>query len=291
MSTAIKRGLAACLLLLLVGCATTPNHPPPEVVRLSNKLAQLQANERVASNAADQLSKAEAAITYLRANAYELEEDVFQHRVYLADRYLQTAKALGLARYLEHRGEVLARQRDELLRKAATQRAQEAREAAKAQRRKTMLARKEAIQARAKLAAMREKLSELDTRQSDEGLVVTLGDVLFELDKARLKPGAKRSLRQLVRALRDAPKTRIRIEGYTDSTGSYAYNMRLSRERAESVRDYLVAHGIDADLITAVGLGEQYPVATNETVAGRQQNRRVEVIFRDIEGDADPDGH
>lgn len=291
MNTGIKLWSTACVLLLLVGCATTPDRPPPEVVRLSNQLTQLQADKRIASNAPDELRKAQAAIQSLRARAYDLDEEVLQHRVYIADRLLQIAKALGLARYQEHRGEVLARERDELLRKAAARRARMARETAQTQRRQAEMARDEAARARAKLAVMRDKLSELETRKSDRGLIVTLGDVLFEVDEAILKPGAQRSLNQLVKALRDAPKTRIRIEGHTDSTGSAAYNMRLSRERADSVRDYLVAHGVDPAIITTRGLGAQYPVASNETTAGRQQNRRVEVILRDIEGASDPAGY
>lgn len=269
--------------LLLAGCATTPDAPAPEVVRLGNQLAELQADERIASNAMKELRKAQAAVAALRRNAYELEEDVFQHRVYLADRMLQTAEALGLARYQEERGEELGRMRDRLMLEAATNEARVARQAAAAERRRAMIAREEAAEAQAELAAMRSKLSELETRQTDRGLVVTLGDVLFEVDRAALKPGAERSLNQLVDALRDAPETEIRIEGHTDSTGSHAYNMRLSRERAESVREYLVAHGVDPANITTRGLGPDYPVATNDTAAGRQQNRRVEVILTEPE--------
>lgn len=290
MSILPVRFLALLALVLLAACSTRPDTPPPEVVRLNNQLAQLQADERVASNAPDELRTAQRAVTSLANQAYDLDEDVFQHRVYIADRLLQTAEALGLARYQEQRGEELGRTRDQLLLAASTSQAQAAREAAEiaraqavAERRAAEMAREEVVAARAELEAMRSKLSELQTRKTDRGLVVTLGDVLFEVDKAALKPGAERSLNQLVDALREAPDTRIRIEGHTDSTGSHGYNMELSRERAESVRDYLVTHGVDPSKVSTRGLGPDYPVASNDTAAGRQQNRRVEVILSDPE--------
>ena len=145
------------------------------------------------------------------------------------------------------------------------------------------MAREEAASARAQLEQMRSKLSDLQTRQTKRGLVITLGDVLFEVDKSNLKPGAARSLDQLAQALKDDPDATIQIEGHTDSTGSRAHNMELSRERAESVRYYLQTHGIDSSRMTTRGLGPDYPVASNNTAAGRQQNRRVEVIVKNPE--------
>jgi outer membrane protein OmpA-like peptidoglycan-associated protein len=97
--------------------------------------------------------------------------------------------------------------------------------------------------------------------------------------KANLKPGATRSLTNVAQFLRENPERQITIEGYTDNVGSDAYNRELSQRRADSVRDFLVQSGISADRITARGLGEEYPVASNDTQAGRQQNRRVQIII------------
>jgi outer membrane protein OmpA-like peptidoglycan-associated protein len=104
--------------------------------------------------------------------------------------------------------------------------------------------------------------------------------VLFETDKATLKPGGESDVDRLAEVLRDAGAASVVVEGHTDSTGSESYNRQLSRERAVAVRDALVDKGVPADWISARGLGESYPVTSNDTEAGRQQNRRVEIIVK-----------
>lgn len=268
-------------LLFLVGCATTPKGPPPEQVRLNNQLTQLRSDQRVAPNASDELDKAQATVNSLAGAAHNLDEVHYQQRVYIADRLVQTAEAIGLARYEENRGTELGRQRDQMMAQIKSRQVEQARSAAAAEHRNAQMAREDAVSARAEMEAMRDKLTELQTKQTKRGLVVTLGDVLFEVDKATLKPGAARSLDQLAQALRDDQNATIQIEGHTDSTGSRAHNMDLSRRRAESVQYYLVNHGIDTARMSTRGLGPDYPVATNNSAAGRQQNRRVEVIVKD----------
>ncbi|MCB1552815.1 MAG: OmpA family protein [Xanthomonadales bacterium] len=158
--------------------------------------------------------------------------------------------------------------------------AMQARDAAEAERQRAMQAREEAEAARAELQAMRQLLADLEAKQTERGLVVTLGDVLFEVDRAELKPGAQRNLDKLVAALSEHEDTVIAIEGHTDSTGSSAYNESLSQRRAEAVQQYLTSHGIDRKRLTARGLGEDFPVASNDSASGRQQNRRVEIIIQ-----------
>jgi OmpA-OmpF porin, OOP family len=109
-------------------------------------------------------------------------------------------------------------------------------------------------------------------------LELTLSDVLFEFDKADLKPGALRGLSPLIAFAKENPDVKIVLEGHTDSVGSDSYNLKLSQERAEAVQDFLLKNGLAAASLTARGLGESYPVATNDTAAGRQQNRRVQII-------------
>ena len=267
-------------LLFLAACATMPKGPPPEVARLNNQLTQLRADQRVAANAPDELDSAQAAVSDLASQARSLDEQHYQQRVYVADRLVQTAEAAGLARYEEQRGKELGRERDQLLLQVKTRQAEQARQAATTAQVSADVAREETAAARAQLEAMRSKLSDLETKQTKRGLVITLGDVLFEVDKADLKPGATRALDQLAQALRDDQDASIQIEGHTDSTGSREYNMDLSRRRAESVQCYLVSHAISPARIATRGLGPDYPVASNQTAAGRQQNRRVEVIVR-----------
>ena len=267
--------------------ATTPKCPRPEQVRRSDQRTKLRDDQRLAASAPGELDKAEDGVNSLAAESRNLGGQHYQQRVYIADRLVQTAEAIGMARYQEKRGEELGRQRDQLLLKVKSRQAEQARQAATtaqaaaaAERRSAEMARAEAASARAKLDAMRNELSDLKTKQTKRGLVITLGDVLFEIDKAKLKPGATRTLDQLAQALKEDPDAKVQIEGHTDSTGSRGHNMMLSRQRANSVKSYLVTHGVDGNRISTAGLGPDYPVATNTTAAGRQQNRRVEVIVK-----------
>ena len=118
-----------------------------------------------------------------------------------------------------------------------------------------------------------------NVKQTERGLVLTLGDVLFEVDQADLKPGAVRNLQPLISFLKENSSRGVTIEGHTDSVGSDAYNLTLSQRRADAVRRLLIANGIAADRVTARGLGEAYPVASNETKQGQLMNRRVEVVI------------
>ena len=118
------------------------------------------------------------------------------------------------------------------------------------------------------------------TRSESRGLIVTLnGGILFDTGKTALKPGAKSTLSKIAKQLQTDPSLKIGVEGHTDSVGGTATNQALSEKRANAVRDYLVSAGISEDHITADGKGEESPIATNKTAAGRQQNRRVELVI------------
>ena len=107
----------------------------------------------------------------------------------------------------------------------------------------------------------------------------TLGDVLFEKSQADLRAESLANLERLVGFIQDYPERRVSIEGHTDSTGSEGFNLELSQRRAEAVRDALIDRGVSGRRLEAVGLGEAYPIASNDTDAGRRQNRRVEIII------------
>ena len=271
--------------LLLAACASVPKGPPPEIVRLDGELSRLRADPRIAPNAVDEISKAQAAVNVMSNQGRRLDEPMFRHGIYIADRLVQTAESVGLARYAEQHGKQLGVERDRLLLDVRSREAENARQlassalaTASAERRNAEIARADANAVRNELEVMRAQVTELQTRQTERGLVVTLGDVLFEVDRAAIKPGATRALDQLVAALRTDPAAAITIEGHTDSTGSRDYNMDLSTRRMNSVRAYLVTHGVDPARISGRGLGPDYPVASNATESGRLQNRRVEVI-------------
>jgi len=118
----------------------------------------------------------------------------------------------------------------------------------------------------------------LQTRDTERGLVVTMADILFDFGKYDLRPGAREALAKLSGIVLGHPGLKLAVEGHTDNVGSEEFNQTLSEKRAEAVRGYLTQQGLDANIITAMGFGKIKPVASNDTPAGRQQNRRVELI-------------
>ena len=118
----------------------------------------------------------------------------------------------------------------------------------------------------------------LETRDTARGLIVNMSDVLFDTAKFSLRPAAREKLARVAGILSGHPGLRLQVEGYTDSVGGDDYNQLLSENRATSVRDYLTGAGIPTASVTSKGFGKTEPVATNDTAAGRQQNRRVELV-------------
>jgi len=118
----------------------------------------------------------------------------------------------------------------------------------------------------------------LETRDTARGLIVNMSDVLFDTARWTLRPGAREKLAKIAGIVLAHPGLKLEVEGHTDSVGGDDYNQRLSEQRASSVRDYLVQQGVSSPSITAKGFGEVRPVATNDHAAGRQQNRRVELV-------------
>jgi OOP family OmpA-OmpF porin len=138
-----------------------------------------------------------------------------------------------------------------------------------------------AQQDRIRLEARDAEIQKLKARKVPEGILVTLGDVLFDTARSDLKPGSLQKLYPLVDYLKQHPDTRVKIEGHTDSRGTASYNEELSYRRAEAIRNFLASNGISPQRMTVQGMGENFPIASNSTPAGRQQNRRVDVTITD----------
>jgi len=132
-----------------------------------------------------------------------------------------------------------------------------------------------------RLRAREAEIAKLKAKKVPQGILVTLGDVLFDTARSGLKSGSLEKIYPLVEYLNAHPETTVKIEGHTDNRGSADYNSELSQRRADAVRDFLVNNGIAPGRINAQGMGKDYPIATNATAAGRQQNRRVEVTITD----------
>jgi outer membrane protein OmpA-like peptidoglycan-associated protein len=143
------------------------------------------------------------------------------------------------------------------------------------------LARREAELAVEQANTLRRQLENLQLRQTESGVVVTLGDVLFETGETDLRSEAMDSLVEVVDLLQSEPDKLIRIEGHTDSTGNEEANLRISQQRADAVLEALVSLGVEADRVTSIGMGQDFPIASNDTEEGRAQNRRVDVILLD----------
>jgi outer membrane protein OmpA-like peptidoglycan-associated protein len=138
-------------------------------------------------------------------------------------------------------------------------------------------------QAEAEKTQMRERLRQqlntiLETRETARGLIVNINDVLFDFNKYTLKPGAREKMAKVSGILLAYPGLKLQLEGHTDSVGGDEYNLQLSQQRADAVRDFLTEQGVAVANITSIGLGKSDPVASNDTAAGRQQNRRVELV-------------
>lgn len=178
------------------------------------------------------------------------------------------------------RGRAEAETQAETLRQQmAAERARASETEAELARAREELARRDAA-SQERITAMQEALAKLaQTRTTERGFIVTLPGLFFDSGRSVLKAGARNTLSRIADQLRINDQLTVTIEGHTDSVGSDASNQVLSEKRAAAVRDYLVSRGLATDRMTVTGLGETTPVATNDTPAGRQQNRRVELII------------
>ena len=217
--------------------------------------------EQAQSDAAKaQLAKAQAESDTAKARreAADAESQTAQARSDMADSQASSASALAAAQADAEQSRLAAQQAEQ----SAQQRAQ---------------------QAEADKAALRARLSEqlnsiLQTRDSARGLIVSMSDVLFDTGKYSLKSGAREKLAKVAGILLAYPGLNIEVGGYTDNVGGDAMNQKLSENRATSVRDYLVQQGVATNSVTTKGFGNSSPVASNNNSAGRQQNRRVELL-------------
>lgn len=261
--------------LLLSACAMAPE-TPPAALDVRQKLTELQRNPEMANNARIELRDAETAVELAEQPFDNDEAALAEHRVYMADRMVEIARATATARQMEVERERMGEERDAARLAARTLEADTARADADSARSSEMAA---AAMSAKSTEEMQKQIDELEAEATDRGLVLTLGDVLFATGSAELQGGTNRNLEKLVDFLKTYPDRDVLIEGHTDNVGSAQFNQTLSLQRAESVRRYLTDHGVQNRRLRVSGLGLDRPVAGNESAMGRQQNRRVEVII------------
>lgn len=233
-----------------------------------------QAEERIAQQQAasqEQTAQARAAQEAEAQRRAEAEKQNMQAQVTAAEEAKRRAEA-DAARQAALLQEKLAK---DAASQSAQQAALSAQQAQQAQE-QAAASEREKQELRAKLLEQFNRI--LETKDTARGLVVNMGDVLFDTAKYTLRPPAREALAKLSGIVLNYPGLKLTVEGHTDSTGTAEFNQKLSEQRANSVRDYLAAQRIDSGSITAAGFGPTMPVAENTTAAGRQKNRRVEII-------------
>ena len=222
--------------------------------------------------AATALQQAEIARADQAVSAASAE----RNRILMAARASEAKQAIGQAQVARSEAEQsrLQAEQSQMQAEQSLIQAEKARKDAEAQ-----LAAAEA--AKARVAKLQEEMAALQAKKTDRGMVLTLGDVLFDTGRAELKAGAFDTLDRLASFMRDNPERKLTIEGHTDSVGSDDYNIGLSQRRADAVRAALVNRSVDGGRIATEGLGKARPVAGNDTAEGRQRNRRVEIVISD----------
>lgn len=255
-----------------------------------------QSNPKVARYATVEMQQAGDALA--RANsAADSNESIAEvdKLAYLAKQKIALTVELADQRSAEAQVERSGQARDQMRldqrtheanqARADTQRAKSAASAAEMQTRAAQMA---AMQASQRAAHLEDQLAALAAQKTQRGIVITLGDVLFGTDVARLNASGLQTARKLADILMENPQRNVQIEGFTDSTGSLAHNQELSERRAAAVTVALIDLGIASTRIRSQGFGELHPVASNQTADERQLNRRVEIVMSDESGQVPP---
>jgi outer membrane protein OmpA-like peptidoglycan-associated protein len=207
------------------------------------------------------------------------DEPSIAQPAYMAAQNARLAQLRGSAKADDARVAAGQAERDSIVLAARTNQVDSANRATSAANRAKDEANRATEQATDNAARLQAEVDALKAKPTDRGLVLTLGDVLFETGSSTLSSGAGRNLDRLVQFLTDHPERMVQIDGFTDSIGTDSFNQDLSQHRADAVRYQLVSRGISSTRIATQGYGKSYPVASNSESGGRQLNRRVEVVI------------
>jgi outer membrane protein OmpA-like peptidoglycan-associated protein len=248
-----------------VGCSTPT---PQALLDARSSFEDAQANRTIEKYGSVQLYEAKQALDRAESEwAANGDVDETEHLAGLAAKRVEIARHTASGQATVAEVQATLREKDAVLLDARTREAEQARKAAAA-----------AAEAQRQL---QEEIARMQLEQTERGLLMTLGDVLFDFDQATLRPGAANKLILLGNFLEKYPDRQLLIEGYTDSVGSDGYNLGLSQRRADAVREFLAANGVPESRMIATGYGKAYPKDSNSTSSGRQANRRVEATILD----------
>lgn len=300
----IRINRVVCSLALIgISCALLASCGPPlknaDLEKAQAAFAEAKLDPVVVKNAPLGLQNAESSLKKAEILwKAEAEPEDVSHQAYLAQKRTAIAQETSKQKVAEQRIEAASSERAKVLLEARTSEAELAHKKTEEQRAllavKTAEAQKATDAAKAAEAAAREaearaknlekELADLHATKSERGLVITLGDVLFDTGKAELKSGSIITVGKIANFMKTYPNRKLLVEGFTDSRGSDAYNLNLSEQRAYAVQRALTAAGVGSERISVRGYGETFPVASNDSPEGRQLNRRVEVIISDEDG-------
>lgn len=259
------------VVILLSGCATTSEYAQ-RADNLENELASMKSNSEVDRYAAVAVNEAEGSLVKTRRLIDEnADDELISHQLYLTERKIDIAEEVAVLKKSQQEIADAELREKEMLLGIRTEQAQMAQADAEAMR-------LQAEQMSSRASELEREIEDLKTKETDRGLVLVPGNILFEFDSANIKPGSERTIQKVAQFLIEYPDRQIKIEGFTDSVGDENYNQELSQRRAEAVKQALIEEGVPRNRIDAQGLGEEFPVASNDTTAGRLENRRVEII-------------
>jgi outer membrane protein OmpA-like peptidoglycan-associated protein len=264
------------LTLVLCACASTPQ--PNAALESAHAAVQAaESDPNVSKYAALDLEAAKRDLAVADDAALHHNDAQIAQSAYLAAQNARLAQMHAAAKADDARVAAGQAERDQIMLAARTREVQNAKIA-------TDVAVDQRNQATAETARLQAEVDQLKATPTPRGLVLTLGDVLFDTGRAELNPGAGRKLDQLAQFLNEHKDRRVQIDGFTDSVGTDAYNEDLSQRRADAVKAALLSRGVDASRIGTEGYGKAYPVANNNDSGGRQLNRRVEVVIGGDDG-------
>jgi outer membrane protein OmpA-like peptidoglycan-associated protein len=290
MNTKVLTGVA--IALAMAGCASTPQ--PNEALENARRVVQAaEADPNAAKYAAVDVQTAKSDLAVADAAFIRRDEPSISQPAYMAAQNARLAQLKGAAKADDARVAAGQAERDSIVLAARNNQVDSANRAANAANRAkddanrasddAKIARDQATENAARLQA---EVDALKAKPTDRGLVLTLGDVLFETGSSTLSSGAGRNMDRLIQFLIDHPERLVQIDGFTDSVGTDSFNQDLSQRRADAVRYQLVSRGISSTRIATQGYGKAYPVAGNSESSGRQLNRRVEVVIGSDNGTA-----